>query len=180
MHFGFLAAMCALPSVLGLATVPQSQAVVPVTRAIDLRKSTTELAKTLSKKAIITFPSDDAWEALLTRGSYPRIGPDYSVVVQVGTEADVQKTLAFAKKYDIPFLAVSGAHGWTDILNRFPYGIQVNMRQLNTVTVDKGGKTATIGGGALQWEVVRALFAKGKQAGRSLCLALSHMSRHKA
>ncbi|KAF2002674.1 FAD-binding domain-containing protein [Amniculicola lignicola CBS 123094] len=152
MYFNFLASAWALP---------------------NLRRSTTELAQTLSKKAIITFPSDDAWEALLTRGSYPRIDPDYSVVIQVGTEADVQKTLAFAKKYDIPFLAVSGAHGWTDILSRFPYGIQVNMRQLNTAAVDKGGKTATIGGGALQWEVVKALFAKGKQAVTGLAECVS-------
>jgi FAD/FMN-containing dehydrogenase len=163
MLHSLLAATWVLPTVLGLAIMPQAPA--PVTRATDLRQAGTELAQTLSKKAIVTFPSDSRWQALLTRGSYPRLSPDYSVVIEVGDEADVQKTLAYANKKSIPFLAVSGAHAWTDTIDRLPYGFQVRMRQLNTTTVNAGGNTATIGGGALQYEVVRALFAQKKQAG---------------
>jgi FAD/FMN-containing dehydrogenase len=165
MLLNLLTATWVLPSVLGLAIMSSNPA--PVTRATDLRQAGTNLAKTLSKKATVTFPSDSRWEALLTRGSYPRLSPDYSVVIEVGDESDVQKTLAYAKKNSIPFLAVSGAHAWTDTINRLPYGFQVRMRQLNSTVVNAGGKTATIGGGALQYEVVRDLFAKKKQAGKT-------------
>jgi hypothetical protein len=170
MRLSLLAVTWALPSVLGLAIMPQSPA--PVTCAADIRKAGTDLAKMLSKEAIVTFPSNSRWEALLSRSSHPRINPDYSVVIEVGNEEDVQKTLAYANKKSIPFLAVSGAHGWHETLNRLPYGFQVRMRQLNTTTIDAEGKTATVGGGSLQHDVIRSLFAQNKQAGKSFTRGL--------
>ncbi|KAF1950939.1 hypothetical protein CC80DRAFT_553857 [Byssothecium circinans] len=41
------------------------------------------------------------------------------------------------------------------------------MRKLNSTTVNAGGKTAIVGGGTLQWEATRALFATNKQAVKS-------------
>jgi len=119
----------------------------------------------LSKSAKIVLPSGADWAELQIRGTSPRISPNYNVVVEVATEDDVVKTVQIANRYGIPFLAVSGTHGWTKTLNNLPFGIQINMRKLNTATVDKGGKTATVGGGTLQWEVTRALYAENKQAG---------------
>lgn len=83
-------------------------------------------------------------------------------MVEVATASDVQATVATASKYDIPFLAVSGTHGWTKTLEKLPYGIQINMRKLNTATLSTDGKVAVVGGGMLQHEIVRSLFAKGK------------------
>lgn len=40
------------------------------------------------------------------------------------------------------------------------------MRKLNSTVVNEGGKTATVGGGALQWEITSRLFKHEKQAGR--------------
>jgi FAD/FMN-containing dehydrogenase len=132
----------------------------------SLTAASADLKPVLSKNAKIVLPSGADWAELQIRGTSPRISPKYNVVVEVATEEDVVKTVQIANKYGIPFLAVSGTHGWTKTLNNLPFGIQINMRKLNTATVDVGGKTATVAGGTLQWEITRALYAKNKQAGK--------------
>jgi hypothetical protein len=131
----------------------------------DLKLAVSTLKPRLSEAATITFPWDSRWDDLQVRGSSPRISPDYNVVVEVATESDVQTTVALANRFDIPFLAVTGGHGWTKTLNKLPYGIQINMRKLNTTTLSQDGKTAIVGGGTLQHEITRSLFALGKYTG---------------
>ena len=58
-----------------------------------------------------------------------------------------------SKPLQLPFLAVSGAHGWTSTLNGVHRGIQINMRKLNSLQVNADGKTATVGGGVMQYEI---------------------------
>lgn len=131
----------------------------------DLNLAVSALSAQLSDEASITFPGGADWDTLQLRASSPRISPHYSVVVQVATESDVQATVTLANRFNIPFLAISGAHGWTKSLNKLPYGIQINMRKLNTTTHHPDGNTAVVGGGTIQYEITRALFAKGKYAG---------------
>ncbi|KAI4932264.1 uncharacterized protein J4E92_004164 [Alternaria infectoria] len=128
----------------------------------DLQLAASALSPQLSKDAIITFPGDARWDDLQVRGASPRISPDYNVVVEVATESDVQTTVAFANRFNIPFLAVTGGHGWTTTLNNLSYGIQINMRKLNTTTLGQNGKTATVGGGTMQHEITGSLYASGK------------------
>lgn len=132
----------------------------------DLKLAVSSLTPQLAQGAIVTFPWDARWNELQVRGSSPRVSPSYSVVVEVASEADVQATVTIANRFSIPFLAVSGTHGWTRTLDKLPYGIQINMRRLNTTTLSRDGKTATVGGGTLQYEITRSLFAKGKYAGK--------------
>ncbi|KAF2124492.1 FAD-binding domain-containing protein [Dothidotthia symphoricarpi CBS 119687] len=139
----------------------------------NLRQAASELQPQLSKGAIVTFPFNSRWEALQVRGASPRVSPDYSVIVEVATEADVQTIVTFANRLNIPFLAVSGTHGWTKTLNKMPYGIQINMRKLNTTILSRDGKTATVGGGTLQYEITRSLFAKGRYAVTALAECVS-------
>jgi FAD/FMN-containing dehydrogenase len=167
MQFSLLSAAWLLHTfqgALGLAILPNAQS-SSLSRRQDLTQAATELRSQLSSAAVVTFPDDAGWDELQIRGSSPRVSPAYSVVVEVASESDVVKTVKIANKYDVPFLAVSGTHGWTETLNKLPYGFQVRMRKLNTATLSTDGKTATIGGGMLQWEITRALFAKGKYAG---------------
>ncbi|KAL5422518.1 hypothetical protein PMIN06_002054 [Paraphaeosphaeria minitans] len=138
-------------------------------RAGHLNAATAALKPFLSQNASVILPIDKDWDALQIRGTSPRIHPNFNAIVEAATEEDVQKTVELASKFGIPFLAVSGTHGWTKTLNNLPYGIQINMRKLNSVTVDPSGKTASIGGGTLQWEANRALYAKNKQAVLTLC-----------
>ncbi|KAB2104140.1 hypothetical protein AG0111_0g7602 [Alternaria gaisen] len=143
------------------------------TDGLKLAVSTLNLR--LSEAATITFPWDARWNDLQVRGSSPRISPDYNVVVEVATESDVQTTVALASRLNIPFLAVTGGHGWTKTLNKLPYGIQINMRKLNTTTLSQNGKTAMVGGGTMQHEITRSLFALGKYAvtGLSACVSVA-------
>ncbi|EDU41326.1 GlcD FAD FMN-containing dehydrogenase [Pyrenophora tritici-repentis] len=141
----------------------------------DLKHAVSALSAQLSDEATITFPGGAEWDILQLRASSPRVSPHYSVIVQVATESDVQATVTLANRFNIPFLAISGAHGWTKSLNKLPYGIQINMRKLNTTTLSQDGKTAMVGGGTLQYEITRALFAKGKYAvtGLSECVSVA-------
>lgn len=141
----------------------------------DLKQVVLELHPLLSKDAVITFPWDARWDDLQIRGSSPRISPNYNVVVEVATEADVQTIISLANRFNVPFLAISGGHGWTTSLNELPYGIQINMRKLNTTTLSQDGKTAIVGGGTKQYEITRSLFALGKYAvtGLSNCVSVA-------
>jgi len=146
----------------------------PVARQeLQAQQSVKDLRSQLSEGAVILSPFDPEWTALLARASYPRLHPNYNIIVEVATESDVQKTVSYAHKRNIPFLAVSGGHGWTTSLNKLNGGIQINMRKLNSTTVDQGGKTGTVGGGALQWEATKALYDAGKQTVTGLCECVS-------
>jgi FAD/FMN-containing dehydrogenase len=134
----------------------------------DLQQAVGALTAQLSNGAIVTFPWEPRWDALQARASFPRLAPHYTVVVEVATEEDVQATVSLANRFNIPFLAVSGTHGWTTTLNSLPYGIQINLRKLNTTTLSPDGKSAIVGGGTLQYEITRSLFAKGKAAGKTV------------
>jgi FAD/FMN-containing dehydrogenase len=130
-----------------------------------LEQAVSALRPQLSSGAIVTFPWDPRWNELQLRGSSPAVSPHYNVVIEVATESDVQVIVTLASRLDIPFLAVSGTHGWTRTLNRLQSGIQINLRRLNSATLSQDGKTAVVGGGAIQYEITRALFARGKYAG---------------
>jgi hypothetical protein len=139
----------------------------------NLKQAVLTLQPQLSSGAVVTFPWEPRWPDLQVRSSSPRISPDYGVVVEVATEADVQATVAFANRYNIPFLAVSGTHGWPSSLEKLSDGIQINLRKLNTTVLSPGGKTAHVGGGTLQYEITRSLFALGKYAGKTCPFGLN-------
>jgi hypothetical protein len=140
-----------------------------------------ELGPLLSENATIVLPSSPDAEDLLVRASSPRISPNYVAIVEVATEEDVQKTVCtrtlsvgaiahtlqvrYANEHNTPFLAVSGAHGWPTSLDKVHRGIQINLRKMNHTTVNDDGETATIGGGALQYEVTAELLKQNKRAG---------------
>jgi len=129
-----------------------------------------ELGPELSAGAEILTPSSPGWgDIVVVRASAPRIHPEFVVSVLVATTEDVQATVKYANHIHVPFLAVSGGHGWPTDLNRLRGGIQINLRRLNTARVnwDGGGNTATVGGGTLQHEAVQSLYAQGeKMAGK--------------
>jgi FAD/FMN-containing dehydrogenase len=137
----------------------------------DLQQVLSVLKPQLSKEAIVTFPWDSHWQDFQVTASTPRLSPHYSVVIEVASESDVQATVRMASRFSIPFLAISGGHAWTDTLKTFPYGIQINMRRLNTTVLSENGSTAFVGGGMLQHELTRSLFAKKKYAGEHASLS---------
>ncbi|KAJ4318684.1 hypothetical protein N0V94_004301 [Neodidymelliopsis sp. IMI 364377] len=132
-----------------------------------------ELRPLLSSNAIVTLPNDTRWSEFEIRASSPRVSPSYNIIVEVATEADVQAVVKTANRHAVPFLAISGAHGWTRTLNKLVGGIQINMRKLNITVLSSDGAAATVGGGTLQYEITRALFEKGKYAVTGLAECVS-------
>jgi FAD/FMN-containing dehydrogenase len=153
------------PFTLVLACLPSALTSTYASQHAALQHALAELTSRLSPGAIVTLPSSPRWRALQIRSSSPAVAPSYGAVVEVATEGDVIATVSIAGRCNVPFLAISGAHGWTRTLNRMEHGIQINMRALNGVTLGSGGRAADLGGGALQWEITRELYARGKYAG---------------
>ncbi|RDW82998.1 hypothetical protein BP5796_04489 [Coleophoma crateriformis] len=104
----------------------------------------------------------DRWQTYLN--------PGFAVVVQVASEADVQKTVQYASGHAVPFLAVSGGHGTSGKIAQVQEGIGIGLRHLNHARVTADGQSATFGGGIIMKEVVNALDAVGKWTAGGACL----------
>ncbi|KAM0717478.1 hypothetical protein Q7P37_007330 [Cladosporium fusiforme] len=126
----------------------------------------------LSSGAQIHFPGDSSFAIAADRWQN-YAPPTFAAVVQVATEEDVQATVRWANSVDLPFLAISGAHGSTGSLGRFKAGVGIWMRELRSIDVLDDGPGASgkarIGGGVLSGEVVRELWEKGKMAVTGAC-----------
>lgn len=48
------------------------------------------------------------------------------------------------------------------------YGIEILLSKLNSITIAKDGKTATIGGGVMSKNLTDTLWAAGKQTGKAM------------
>ncbi|GAQ44577.1 hypothetical protein AtubIFM56815_004752 [Aspergillus tubingensis] len=127
----------------------------------------------LSENATIIFPDSEKWYDVTHRAAAPRVNPGYLAVVDVAAEDDVVNTIKVANEVGVPFLAVTGAHGWTDDISKIQDGVQIRMRGLNHVGLSPDNDTAYAGGGVLQYEVVQALYPYGKQAVHGLCECVS-------
>lgn len=60
---------------------------------------------------------------------------------------------------------MSGGHGAINSLAAVKHGIELWMRQMNSIEISTDGKSATIGGGVKAKEVTDALWAANKQTG---------------
>ncbi|ETS84255.1 hypothetical protein PFICI_02280 [Pestalotiopsis fici W106-1] len=133
------------------------------------------LTPQLSENATIIYPDSDQWGDVTERAASPRVNPGYLAVVEVAAQDDVVNTIKVANEIGVPFLAVTGSHGWTDDISKIQDGIQIRMRGLNHVGLGPNNDTAYAGGGVIQYEVVQGLYPYGKQAVHGLCECVSIM-----
>ncbi|KAI9903504.1 hypothetical protein N3K66_000033 [Trichothecium roseum] len=133
-----------------------------------------DLEPLLSEGARVSLPDAAAWDDLLVRASAPRVAPGFVVAVEPLTEEDISNTIKAANKFGLPFLAVSGTHGWpTSLLGMRGGGVQINMRRMNATTLGPDGTTALAGGGVMQYQITAALAAHNKRAVTGLCECVS-------
>jgi hypothetical protein len=66
----------------------------------------------------------------------------------------------------VPFLATTGGHGFWKGLNGVRNGVQIYMRGINDISLNKKTGLATMGGGVLAHEVQQFLSDNGKYAGK--------------
>ncbi|KAK0510736.1 hypothetical protein JMJ35_007168 [Cladonia borealis] len=72
--------------------------------------------------------------------------PSYVTAVKPATEDDVAKIIAYAIKFSIPFLSIGGGHGFSITLGTLHNGIELDLSNFDTVSVDVQSSTLTIGG----------------------------------
>lgn len=70
--------------------------------------------------------------------------------------------MKFADRYNTPFLSVNRAHGSASALSNVFNGIQIHIGSLNSIEIAEDGKSALMGGGTYQDQVVKYLAAHGK------------------
>ncbi|GKT67252.1 hypothetical protein ColTof4_13636 [Colletotrichum tofieldiae] len=153
------------------------QAAVPSNSAAEAKSAQIKqlLTPRLSENATIVYPDSERWHDVTHRAAAPRVNPGYLAVVDVAAEDDVVNTIKVANEIGVPFLAITGTHGWTDDISKIQDGIQIRMRGLNHVGLGPNNDTARAGGGVVQYELLQALYPYGKQAVHGLCECVSIM-----
>ena len=123
-------------------------------------------------------PSSADWDALASRlqGTLVRPGnSNYAVALQLfdprfdsvkpaaiaycASPADVQQCLNFARTFAVPFAARSGGHSYAGYSTST--GLVLDVTRMNSIKVDTGNSTATIGAGARLIDVYAALAQYG-------------------
>ncbi|KAI1418448.1 hypothetical protein F5Y13DRAFT_149192 [Hypoxylon sp. FL1857] len=141
---------------------------LPIVGMTDNINIVADLGPLLSPQASIVLPGDAAFANITSRWREYQ-APDISAVVQVAAEADVQQTVRYAEKHNIPFIARAGGHGATQSLGAAKHAIQIDLRALNQTKLSNDGTTASIGGGANVKEVVSTLEGLGKRTVTGIC-----------
>ncbi|KAI1087103.1 hypothetical protein F5B19DRAFT_90909 [Rostrohypoxylon terebratum] len=107
----------------------------------------------------IVGPRWSAWET-----------PDWSGAIKPAALTDLKQIVTIAAANHIPFIATNGGHGAKIGLSQFN-GLNINLQNFNTVSVDPHTNRMTLGPGTTLGEMVTAVFAAGKeiQTGNSWC-----------
>jgi FAD/FMN-containing dehydrogenase len=125
-----------------------------------------KLASQLSPDASIILPDNPRFQTVHQRWQgYPEAVPTYTAVVEVAVEDDVTKTVRWANKYNLPFLAVGGAHGFLTTLGRMQGGIAISFIKMKGINIYPEGDSAELQPGLTNGELIRYLWPRGKQAG---------------
>ena len=89
---------------------------------------------------------------------YDGATPD--AVIELRDSHDVQAVLRWADRHDVRVAARSGGHSYAGYSTP-DVGVVVDLRRLRSISVDRGGRRASIGAGAHMIEVVDALARHG-------------------
>ncbi|KAF2660766.1 FAD binding domain-containing protein [Lophiostoma macrostomum CBS 122681] len=122
-----------------------------------------DLQPLLSNRSSIYLP--DSWQYLdATTRWDASTHPGLDAVVKVASETDVQRTIEYANLRNISFLAIGGAHGGSQALNRAQNAIGIWLRGLEGVSITVDGNEAVVQAGHTTGEVIRSLWSAGKMA----------------
>ena len=126
----------------------------PATRAVASGAPTTadfqNLQASISGKVVLPGASDYQSALELFDPIYDTERP--LAVVQPATVADVATTVNFASGYSTPFAPRSGGHSYVGASGG-DQGIQLDLRNLNSIVYNTGNQTVTVGAGAILYDV---------------------------
>ncbi|PVH99943.1 FAD-binding domain-containing protein [Periconia macrospinosa] len=152
------------------ASSPHDVCLPRTEKGIDLKP----IASDLSPNTHIYVPDSNEFSAYSIRWSNLE-PPTPSVVVVPGTEQDVATIVKFACEKEIPILTYNGHHGTLTTLGRMDYGIQINLQQLNSISIAQNQTTVTVGGGTNSKKLVDTLWDAGKQTVTGTCECVSFL-----
>ncbi len=128
-----------------------------------------QLAPQLSPGASIILPENPRFQTAHQRWQgYVEAVPTYAAVIEVAVEDDVAKTVRWANKHDLPFLAVGGAHGFLKTLGKMQGGIAISFIKMKDIKINPQGDSAELQPGLTNGELIRYLWPRGKQTGEHL------------
>ncbi|EPS42831.1 hypothetical protein H072_3103 [Dactylellina haptotyla CBS 200.50] len=94
--------------------------------------------------------------------------PSPIMTVTPGSEADVAEIVKYCRNKGLKCFAQSGGHSWR-VKHYREIDVVINLRGLNSVTVDTKAQTATMGGGTLVGELIDAVSEKKLEAATGVC-----------
>ncbi|KAI4226647.1 MAG: hypothetical protein L6R36_003013 [Xanthoria steineri] len=133
-----------------------------------------QLGPLLAKGASLYFPGTPQFQDATSRWSTYK-APNIAVVVEPGSAKDVATAISFANKFGIPYLAMNKGHGSTTTLGAIKNGIEIHVRSLNSITINADGKSASIGGGSYNQELINKLWSNGKASASGSCACVGLM-----
>lgn len=87
--------------------------------------------------------------------------PKWTGAIKPETEADLQEIIRIATANNIPFLATNGGHG-AGIGYGSISGIDINLANFNSVSVDVANNEMTVGAGVSIGDLIQPLYNAGK------------------
>ncbi|KAI0160701.1 FAD-binding domain-containing protein [Xylariaceae sp. FL1272] len=123
----------------------------------------------------ILYPEDDAAFTKATARWNAYGGPSYCAAVSPSTGDEVASIVKTANAANIPFLATGGRHNYGTTLKSLQGGLAIDLRLMNSVTVDGENSTARIGGGADIQTVLDAVSKAGFMIPSGSCASAGYI-----
>ncbi|KAH7397220.1 hypothetical protein BKA66DRAFT_408214 [Pyrenochaeta sp. MPI-SDFR-AT-0127] len=129
----------------------------------------------LDTGAEVYFPGSEDFSNASIRWSAAQ-GPHYDLIVKVNSEEDVQKTILYANEHKKPFLAISGGHGTSSVIQNVKNGIGIHLQGLGNITIVDNGEAAILQGGVLNGDLIPYLWSRGKQTMSTGCDCVGYIA----
>ncbi|KAK0634890.1 hypothetical protein B0T17DRAFT_514654 [Bombardia bombarda] len=134
----------------------------------DLGALLTAKCNSWNTKTTLSFPGDGSFANVTERWTV-FAPPMYSAAISPATEEDVVKTVKLAAKYNISFLATGAGHGYGTTLGKLQNGLDIDLSQFKSISVNQSAGTVTVGGGVRMRDVIDAVFKAGFEIQTGSC-----------
>ena len=140
----------------------------------------------LSPGTRVFLRTDSNWTNGTTQRYTTHDAPSYVASVKPALASDVQKVVwrhhrslytdckvllmiqvRFASRFNIPFLATGGGHGFATTFGALKNGLEIDLGLFTNVSVDAAASTMTIGGAVKNGDVIEPLYNAGKEIRRA-------------
>ncbi|GLA17566.1 hypothetical protein AnigIFM62618_004708 [Aspergillus niger] len=135
---------------------------------------TSIFSSSLSPGAQIFLPSDTNYTEDVTQRWTTYDAPTYIGAIKPATVKDIQNIVTLAASNKIPFLATAGGHGATITYVNCTNGIEIDISNFNTVSIDASNNTMTVGGAVRFEDIIPPLYEARKElpTGTAPCVGL--------